>query len=782
MSKLKIAFFTPLRPLKSGVSDYSEELLIHLKDFFDIDIIIGSNYLPENPLLQHFCNIIPYPQFQYELYDEIVYQFGCSLFHSYMLPFIHLYPGLTVLHDINQHLVYYLLGMNEDNSIYIQEMKYNYGEIGEQEAIEVLAGRKSPDIYGKPLLKRIIDNSKGLIVHSQFSKNKLLADFPEASVFWLPMAMPLDKTPNDNVNTIRNKFFIPNAVVISIPGFVAPTKRIYEFILAYKQAMSSFSENTMVLIIGPRFDTAYTTEINNLIIQLGLSQRIRFMGEVNEEDFSKLITLSDIIVNLRNPSVGETSSTIIRAMAAGKPSIVSKIGFFNELPDEACLKVRTDEHEIQDLKEALIHLVNNKSLRIQMGQSASRHSATVETLAVGYRDIIFSFGLKNKVSKGGGFMGLFTNLPYSDTFMYGEKELLYNQVPINNISERCIEVPIGIDFLIKHKFSRVLEVGNVLQSYLQEPITRDIVDKFEVSSGVLNVDLMEYNPTEKYDAIISVSTVEHIGQLKDPTGSYGEEDISRDKEGPLKAIIKIYNLLKKDGHALITVPFGKLMDLGWLIQFDDLYMQLLTKKYKMPEDELTIRYYKKVDMETTWTNPRQIWSHCSKEELINTIFSSPFPGSNGIAVLEINKKSDKEIFFDNTVLKFHSPYVIHSLYLNSPKPFYIPTNYDLEGWIPVQGIGAVFYGPYVHLAEGSYVFNLELEVDHPCDFVIEITSNLGTTKLLEYKVNNSIVLTDNLHLNNPEYNVEIRLINNTFLPQVTRVKVKTITLSKVNNG
>jgi len=94
-------------------------------------------------------------------------------------------------------------------------------------------------------------------------------------------------------------------------------------------------------------------------------------------------------------------------------------------------------------------------------------------------------------------------------------------------------------------------------------------------------------------------------------------------------------------------------------------------------------------------------------------------------------------------------------------------------------LGAVFYGPYVDLEAGSYLFHLELEVDNPCDFVVEITSNFGVNKLSEYKVNNTVVLTDKLHLNNPEHNVEIRLINNTFPSPVTKVKVTTITLGSL---
>lgn len=46
-----------------------------------------------------------------------------------------------------------------------------------------------------------------------------------------------------------------------------------------------------------------------------------------------------------------------------------------------------------------------------------------------------------------------------------------------------------------------------------------------------------------------------------------------DREAPLKAIAKIYGLLEPNGKALITVPFGKLTDGKWYIQFSQKYLR-----------------------------------------------------------------------------------------------------------------------------------------------------------------------------------------------------------------
>lgn len=385
-------------------------------------------------------------------------------------------------------------------------------------------------------------------------------------------------------------------------------------------------------------------------------------------------------------------------------------------------------------------------------------------------------------------MGFYSNYMYSDTFSYGEKQLYYNRVPINNASERAIEVPIGLNFLMEHNSKRVLEVGNVLQQYIQQPIygTWDILDKFELFPGVINIDLMEYNPAEKYDAIICISTVEHIGQRKDPSGTYGEEDNERDKEAPLKAIVQIYNLLKEEGCALITVPFGKLIDHGWLIHFDEQYLQLLVDKYEIPANELTIKYYKKMDMEVTLENPLQYWVPCLKENLADTIYDYPFPNANGIAVLEIKKNSNKLLKIEtinNTELSYHSPNIINNLYFNYINRFIIPHGHDLNGWMPIRNQGAVFYGPYIELESGWYTLNIELETMGNLNFTVDLVSNMGTKIIMAHTANDSLELMYRFYLPVPESNFEVRLINNTVFPRGTvhfpAVRVRKLMLSKV---
>ncbi|MEG4602717.1 hypothetical protein QUA96_29320, partial [Microcoleus sp. F6_B3] len=252
------------------------------------------------------------------------------------------------------------------------------------------------------------------------------------------------------------------------------------------------------------------------------------------------------------------------------------------------------------------------------------------------------------------------------TFYFNKKLFYYNRIKFNNPTERAVEIPIAFNFLADiQKPASILEVGNVLSHYenhLSETLgitSRRIVDKFEVEVGVDNEDLMDLPSEKKYNAIVSLSTVEHIGQKGDPSGGYGEQAENRDLEGPLKAIAKIYDLLAPDGKALITVPFGKLIDGEWYIQFSKEYLYLLVKKYGVPKEAVSVNCLKLIDRETTDRGFNVLWEELDALELSYVEYGSPFSQANAIAVIELSKLSSDfhlKLNVEPSPLLYNMPY------------------------------------------------------------------------------------------------------------------------------
>lgn len=121
---------------------------------------------------------------------------------------------------------------------------------------------------------------------------------------------------------------------------------------------------------------------------------------------------------------------------------------------------------------------------------------------------------------------------------------LYNKYNATWINERKVEVPIFLEILKNNKHKKILEVGNVLSHYTD--VNHTIVDKYEVDekNKVINMDILHYRPKEKYDLILSISTLEHVGKDCD------------DPKLAIEAIKHLYSLLKPGCALVFTFPRG----------------------------------------------------------------------------------------------------------------------------------------------------------------------------------------------------------------------------------
>jgi hypothetical protein len=136
--------------------------------------------------------------------------------------------------------------------------------------------------------------------------------------------------------------------------------------------------------------------------------------------------------------------------------------------------------------------------------------------------------------------------PPRRTFTFGGREYryLHHRYHYTWLNERAVEVPIAAAALEERRGGRVLELGNVLSHYL--PVDHTIVDKYEHAPGVINEDVLDLPAHERYDLILSISTLEHVGYEEDP----------RDPEKAGRAVTKLVELLEPGGRLLATFPAG----------------------------------------------------------------------------------------------------------------------------------------------------------------------------------------------------------------------------------
>ncbi len=103
------------------------------------------------------------------------------------------------------------------------------------------------------------------------------------------------------------------------------------------------------------------------------------------------------------------------------------------------------------------------------------------------------------------------------TFQKDAYNYFYHKYNATWRNERAVEVPIIWRMVKKYHGQKILETGNVLSHYFL--VNHDILDKYEKADGVVNQDVIDFQPTKKYDLIISISTLEHVGwdeNLREP--------------------------------------------------------------------------------------------------------------------------------------------------------------------------------------------------------------------------------------------------------------------------
>jgi glycosyltransferase involved in cell wall biosynthesis len=361
----RIALFTPLRPVKSGIADYSEELCPLLNEHYDIDIFI-EKYKPENKELKKIVNIYPASEYVWrnlqKPYAVNVYQMGNNTCHAYMYPYLFQYPGILVLHDYNLHHSRLKMAVDAHKlDEYGTEIEYCYpGEKGKVLADTVISGMGSRFQYFKfPYNKILIDASLMTAVHSPYVKELIKRENPSARVAIVTMGVPEIKPGKSRAGELRKKHQLhPDDIILASFGAITPEKRIIP-IMKVLQKLVAQHENIKYLLVGNRSEDL---DIDQLVRDLKLEDKVIITGFVEREDFFNYLALADVCINMRYPTVRETSATLLRIMAMGKSVVISNLLHLGDIPQDIAIKIPLiDEEEI--LLKELRQLIKNENRR-----------------------------------------------------------------------------------------------------------------------------------------------------------------------------------------------------------------------------------------------------------------------------------------------------------------------------------------------------------------------------------------------------------------------------------
>ena len=373
----RIAWLSPLPPQKSGIANYSYWLIKALQPHLDIDLYYDTELpLPE---LQDEFDVYPMSELpeRRETYHDVIYHLGNhSGFHKKIYQLAWKFPATVVLHDYNlsafMHDSFYL---QADWQLYDQALVNNNGE-AEHKGLTGLVPQLRRNVNGLPMSYAIVNRSRKVVVHHRWVKNQFSNN---DHVEVIPHFARINVSPTlDQIEKFKEKFSISDTrFLISCLGFINRNK-LPELQVQVVKKLLAQGYPVHLLFAGET-----SPEVRALQAEVEASEHreyITFTGYLDEADYFSALFASDVLINLRNPSMGEASGTLMHALAAAKPAIVSDNNQYKEFPDKVCWKLTHDENEAQLLCDYLTVLLSNKNVRAAMSENAANYVQSVFAL------------------------------------------------------------------------------------------------------------------------------------------------------------------------------------------------------------------------------------------------------------------------------------------------------------------------------------------------------------------------------------------------------------------
>lgn len=249
------------------------------------------------------------------------------------------HPGLLVLHDPS--LVDFYRAYHEGSTDgFDGEVVFNHGRL--IELPRVRAGSDwHPDRLAVHLVRRVVEPSLAVVVHSAWARDVLATQFPDKAVHHVELAAQVVADGAGDSDMRDRIGWGPEHVVFGLLGGLWQHKRP-ELAVKIFAAVHPLRPQARLLVAGRLEDRAAVDRMLATIRDANLDSVVHVLTDVDDDEFTACISACDAVVDLRWPSAGETSATVMRAFGAGRPAIVSDLPQYGALDEGFCWRVPTD--------------------------------------------------------------------------------------------------------------------------------------------------------------------------------------------------------------------------------------------------------------------------------------------------------------------------------------------------------------------------------------------------------------------------------------------------------
>ncbi len=372
---MNISWFSPLDAQSSEIARYSAQILPYLEPFAGIAALDDGTgcaapawwQSKDQPVAEP--GVAPMP----------VYHIGNNPLHLPIFQRSLEEPGLVVLHDLSlvdlaRHLSHDL----EQPDLWKEMMCRQYGD--EVRSLVNRSEKSAPDynemVASYPLFQPFLAGALGVVVHSRYARDALRKQLPAGTPVLqlnLPAATPVQEPPRHER---------PEPLRFVFCGHVGPNRRLVEFMEAWGRLDSP--QRITLDLFG---NISNSRQLLQYAEHFGVASYIRLRGYVSDAELDEALHSSDFAINLRWPTMGEASASQLRYWSAALPTLVSDVGWYGELPDEAVCKISV-ANESADLFTLLTDALASPGKYREVGQRGWEQVRDMHSAEAYARDLV----------------------------------------------------------------------------------------------------------------------------------------------------------------------------------------------------------------------------------------------------------------------------------------------------------------------------------------------------------------------------------------------------------
>ena len=387
----RLAFVSPLPPERSGIADYSADLLPELARYYDVELVLAQDRLAEPWSAANFPQrSVAWFDANAGRYDRIMYHFGNSSFHQHMFELLERHPGVVVLHDFFMSgITNYAAGASRYPNAYCRALYLSHGY---RAVIDERELGLEASIYKYPCNRAVLDHAAGMIVHSRHAIDLAERWYGAGSAADWRMIPLLRMLPGDiDKAAARRQLGIPDGqFLVCSFGMLALTKCNDRIVEAWLGGELNDDQDAKLVFVGENDPLQFGRDLD---ARVAGRDNIQITGFASQQTYRLYLAAADAAVQLRTRSRGETSATVLDCLSFRLPTVINAHGSAAEVPDDVAIKL-ADDFSDAELAAALLRLRREPAFAQRLSDAAGAYMDAVHhpaRIGAEYRDSIEAF-------------------------------------------------------------------------------------------------------------------------------------------------------------------------------------------------------------------------------------------------------------------------------------------------------------------------------------------------------------------------------------------------------